>query len=85
MPNVYEGPVDPRQSDSETEVLSRFRPRYRALSPEEVAQHDQFKSAYAEVERLIDILPNGRYKALAMTALEESCMWAVKELTANRP
>jgi len=36
------------------------------------------------VERLIDELPARRYRALALTTLEESCMWAVKELTANR-
>jgi hypothetical protein len=84
MPNVFDGPPDARQSDDEREPLSRFRPRYRALSDVEKQRHDDLKDAYAAVERLCDALPGGRYKALALTALEESCMWAVKELTANR-
>lgn len=85
MPNVYEGPPDARQSDDPNLPLSRFRPRYRALSDDEKAVHDNLKDAYAEVEALIDQLPSGRYKSLALTALEESCMWAVKQLTANPP
>lgn len=60
---------------------SRFRPRYRDLTDEEKAKLDAIKDAYAEVERLVESLPAGRYRALAITALEESCMWAVKELT----
>lgn len=84
MPNVYAGPADARQSADEAEPMSRFRPKYRALSIAEVDQHDALKDAYAAVERLCDALPAGRYRALALTALEESCMWAVKELTANR-
>jgi hypothetical protein len=84
MPNVFEGAPDSRQSNDEAEPMSRFRPRYRALSSVEVERHDALKAAYVAVERLCDALPGGRYKALALTALEESCMWAVKELTANR-
>ena len=84
MANVYEGPADARQSENEAEPLSRFRPKYRALSDDEVKQHDALKAAYEAVERLIDELPARRYRALALTTLEESCMWAVKELTANR-
>ena len=80
MANVYEGPTDARQSDDEVEKLSRFRPKYRALSIAEVDQHDALKTAYVAVEQLIDKLPAGRYRALALTTLEESCMWAVKEL-----
>jgi hypothetical protein len=64
--------------------MSRFRLKYRALSVAEAGQHDALKAGYEAVERLIDALPPGRYRALALTALEESCMWAVKELTANR-
>ena len=55
--------------------------RYRQLSEAEQAQHDELKAAYAVVERLIERLKPGRYCSLAMTALEESCMWSVKELT----
>lgn len=81
MANVFEGKADERQSDEHIPV-TRFRPRYRALSDEEKALHDEIKDAYAAVETLIVKLNGGRYRALAMTALEESCMWAVKELTA---
>lgn len=81
MADVFEGPKDGRQSSDEKEPLSRFRPRYRALSNEEKAQHDALKDAYAAVEQLVGALSPGRYRALALTSLEESCMWAVKELT----
>jgi hypothetical protein len=84
MANVYEGPTDVRQTSDEKLRMSRFRPRYRALSADEVAQHDALKDAYAAVEALVEALPSGRYRALALTTLEESCMWAVKELTAVR-
>jgi len=79
MPNVYEGTPDARQQGDITP--SRFRPRYRALSDPEVAQHDELKEAYAAVEQLINKLPQGRYSALAMTTLELSCMWSIKSLT----
>lgn len=84
MANVFEGPIDARQSDEQDEPLSRFRPRYRALSDEEKTLLDDLKDAYAKVESIIELIPAGRYRSLAVTALEESCMWAVKELTANR-
>jgi|KBSMisStaDraftv2_1062788.scaffolds.fasta_scaffold98089_1 hypothetical protein len=84
MANVYEGAPDARQSTDEAEPLSRFRPRYRALSIAECEAHDALKAAYEAVEKLIDKLPPGRYRALALTSLEASCMWSVKELTANR-
>jgi len=84
LANVYEGAPDARQSTNEAEPMSRFRPTYRALSPAELAQHGALKAAYVDVEKLIDKLPAGRYRALALTTLEESCMWAVKELTTNR-
>lgn len=79
--NVFEGKPDTRQSDDVDHPVSRFRPRYRALEPDELALHDQIKDAYAVVEELIMRLQAGRYRALALTTLEESCMWAVKELT----
>jgi hypothetical protein len=84
MANVFEGAPDARQSEDEGLQVSRFRPRYRALSDEEKALHDILKDAYAHIEILINTLPAGRYRALAMTTLEESCMWAVKQLTDNK-
>jgi len=79
--NVYEGAPDGRQSADTTEVVSRFRPRYRALTDDEKALHDQIKGKAAELEALFEEVKPGRYRSLGLTALEESVMWAVKELT----
>jgi len=81
MANVFEGAPDGRQSDDPALPLSRFRPRYRALSDDEKALHDEIKDHYAAVEHLIEKLPASRYKALALTSLEASCMWSIKGLT----
>lgn len=81
MAHVYEGQPDGRQSDNVGEPVSRFRPRYRALTDEEKALHDKIKSKAAELEALYEEVKPGRYRALGMTALEESVMWTVKELT----
>ena len=83
MANVYDGKPDSRQSDDESLQVSRFRPKYRALSDEEKQLHDDIKDAYAAVEKQIERMKHGRYRALALTTLEESCMWAIKELTSN--
>lgn len=82
MTNVFEGAADARQSCSMHEVVSRFRPRYRALTDEEKALHDALKAKAVELEALFDQVKPGRYRSLAFTALEESVMWVVKELTA---
>ena len=81
MANIFEGPTDGRQAETAIEV-SRFRPRYRALSDEEKAVHDDVKAAFVAVEEQIMRIKPGRYRSLAITSLEEACMWAVKELTA---
>ncbi len=81
MTNVFEGKPDARQSDSVSEPVSRFRPRYRALTDDEKALHDAIKTKAAELEALFDQVKPGRYRSLGMTALEESVMWTVKELT----
>lgn len=80
MANVYEGPTDGRQSDEAIEV-SRFRPRYRALTDDEKALHDALKAKADELDALFAKVKPGRYNALAVTALEQSIMWIVKELT----
>lgn len=78
--DVFEGRPDARQGgDIPT---SRFRPRYRALTQEEVALHDEIKAKATEMEALFVRVRAGRYNALAVTALETSVMWIVKELTA---
>lgn len=79
--NVFEGRPDARQSDSVTEPVSRFRPRYRALTDDEKALHDALKDKAAELEALFAKVKAGRYNALAITSLEQSIMWIVKELT----
>jgi hypothetical protein len=80
MTNVYEGKPDGRQADTAITV-SRFRPRYRALTDDEKALHDAIKSKADELEQLFEKVKPGRYHSLAITSLEESVMWIVKELT----
>ena len=81
MSHVYEGQPDARQSTDIAEPVSRFRPRYRALTDEEKALHDAIKAKAVELEQLIDQVKAGRYRSLGFTALEEAVMWTVKELT----
>jgi hypothetical protein len=81
MANTFEGKPDARQSASITEPVSRFRPRYRALTDDEKRLHDQLKDKAAELEVLFGMVKPGRYNSLAITALEQSVMWIVKELT----
>lgn len=85
MATVYCDIPDDRQMSSTSFPTSRFRPAYRALTPDEKVLHDALKAKAAELEDLynrIRLTQNkGRYHALAMTSLEESVMWAVKELT----
>lgn len=77
--HVFEGKPDDRQGGDIK--VSRFRPRYRALSDEEKALHDELKNKAIEMESLIEKVGAGRYQSLALTSLEESIMWAVKQLT----
>lgn len=81
MSHVFAGEPDGRQSASVAEQVSRFRPRYRALTDEEKALHDAIKEKATELEVLIEKVKPGRYRSLGMTALEEAIMWTVKELT----
>ena len=79
--HVFEGAPDGRQSTDTAEVVSRFRPRYRALTDAEKALHDEIKGKAAELEALFEQVKPGRYRSLGMTSLEEAVMWTVKELT----
>lgn len=81
MTNVYKGTPDARQSADVAHPVSRFRPTYRALTAEEKTLHDDLKTKAAELETLFGQVKAGRYNALAITALEQSIMWIVKELT----
>lgn len=80
MAHVFEGQPDGRQADTAIAV-SRFRPKYRALTDEEKALHDALKDKAGELETLFNQVKDGRYKSLAFTSLEQSVMWIVKELT----
>lgn len=81
MANVFESKPDARQSDDVTLKPSRFRPTYRALTNDEKALHDALKVKAVELEELFNKVKPGRYQSLAMTSLEQSLMWIVKELT----
>jgi len=81
MANLYDGPTDARQSNDVNASVSRFRPTYRALTDDEKALHDALKTKATELETLFAKVKPGRYNALAITALEQSVMWIVKELT----
>lgn len=80
MNHVFEGKPDGRQADTAIPV-SRFRPKYRALTDDEKALHDDLKDKAAELEALFGKVKPGRYNSLAITSLEQSVMWIVKELT----
>lgn len=81
MTNVFEGNADARQSEDVAMPTSRFRPRYRALTDAEKEIHDAIKAKAVEMETLFGQVKDGRYKSLALTNLEESVMWIIKELT----
>jgi hypothetical protein len=81
MTNVYEGKPDARQSADVAMPVSRFRPRYRALTDDEKKLHDELKAQADVLDRMFQQVKPGRYNALATTALEQSIMWIVKELT----
>ena len=81
MTNVFEGKPDARQSGDVQHKVSLFRPTYRALTDEEKALHDEIKAKATELWSLYGNVKAGRYNALAVTALEQSVMWIVKELT----
>lgn len=53
MADIFEGEPDNRQSDDPAMPVTRFRPRYRALTPEEKAIHDDVKAAFEAAERQI--------------------------------
>ena len=81
MADVFEGKPDARQSADPKHAVSRFRPTYRPLTDDEKALHDEIKAKAVEIEALYGKVKSGRYNALAITALEQSVMWIIKELT----
>ena len=87
MDDVFEGKPDGRQSADVNHKVSRFRPTYKALTDEQKTLHDELKTKAVELENLYLKVLEGkgvsstRYSALALTDLESSIMWIVKELT----
>lgn len=81
MNNVFDGKPDARQSDKVDHPVSRFRPTYRALTDEEKLLHDAIKHQADVLDNLFKQVKAGRYNALAVTSLEQSIMWIIKELT----
>lgn len=81
MTNLHIGAPDGHQSSDDSVLSSRFRPRYRALTAEENTLCDAIKDKAQEMEALFGTVKSGRYNALAMTSLEQSVMWIIKELT----
>ena len=81
MADVFAGSPDARQSSDPTIAVTRFRPKYRALTDDEKSLHDDIKSKATELEALFERVKPGRYRSLGLTALEESVMWTIKELT----
>lgn len=81
MAQGYDGTSVTPQFDAPKIPVSRFRPKYRALTDDEKALHDAIKEKASELEVLFETVKPGRYRSLAFTDLEASVMWAVKELT----
>lgn len=63
-------------------MSDRFRPLYRVLSQAEQERIDLIKEQAASLCATIESLPESRERAIAITKLEESVMWAVKGATA---
>ena len=56
--------------------------QYLKPSDEQLVAMAKVREGYAATLALVDaLLPAGRYKALTITALEESCMWAMKAIS----
>mgnify|MGYP003440998533 CR=1 FL=1 len=81
MANVFDEKPDTRQSNDIAHKVSRFRPTYRALTDDEKSLHDAIKNKAVELEELFAQVKAGRYNSMAITSLEQSVMWIVKELT----
>ena len=60
---------------------NRFRREYRVLSQAERERVELIKDQAAALCSTIEALPENRERAVAITKLEESIMWAVKGAT----
>lgn len=65
-------------------VLKRFlnhRP-----TPEGIAKIEALRAAFSSLyEKIEELVPNSRERALALTELETSSMWAVRSIVLNDP
>jgi hypothetical protein len=54
---------------------------HRVPTPEQIARVEQLRRAYLTLLQTIERLcPTGRYRSIAVTDLESSCMFAIKEI-----
>lgn len=83
MANAYQGEPDARQQADTAAPVTRFRPRYRALTDAELALHDEIKRQADAMASLFGQIKPGREVSLGMTRLEEAVMWAVKGLAGD--
>jgi vacuolar-type H+-ATPase subunit D/Vma8 len=70
-----------RMTDKTDVTNSRFRKRYRELSAAELKLNDAIKNAAAQLEFLYDALGSARHTSIALTELESSVHWGIKQLT----
>lgn len=61
--------------------MSRIRKQYRELSDAEKSLIAEYKDAAVALEQVLEKLPDGREKSLALTNLEQSIMWATQGVT----
>jgi hypothetical protein len=55
---------------------------YLKPSEDQIERMALMRQAYAKMMHMVTVtIPDGRYKALAITSLEESAMWANKGVT----
>lgn len=55
-------------------------------TPETVRQHEAVRAAYRTLAHYVaGDTPQGRHQALALTALQESCMWAMAAIACDTP
>ena len=57
---------------------------YHKPTDDGLAKINKLREIYSEVERVIhEVCPNSRQKAIAVTELETSAMWAIKAVVFN--
>lgn len=54
---------------------------HKKCTDEQLDQMERMREEYKRVMHMLERLPDGRYKALAMTHLEMSAAWANKAVT----